>query len=88
MIAVRMIAAFMVFEAAINLMSYVEIRGDYVTNKLALGMLSDALMEKCYGLGYEVEDCPPPKPFKDYNQWLQQAKKCFTAFTPKREMAR
>jgi hypothetical protein len=51
-------------------------------------MLSDALMEKCYGLGYEVEDCPPPKPFKDYNQWLQQAKKCLTAFTPKREMAR
>ena len=96
----------MVFEAAIDLMSYVDIRGDYETNKLALGMLSDAplatfldehprinriffcldndgpgrvatdtLMEKYYGLGYEVEDCPPPGPFKDYNQWLQAAKK-------------
>ena len=97
----------MVFEAAIDLMSYVEIRGDYETNKLALGMLSDAplstfldehpnisrisfcldndgpgreateaLLEKYYGLGYEVEDCPPPKQFKDYNQWLQTAKRC------------
>ena len=109
----------MVFEAAIDLMSYVEIRGDYETNKLALGMLSDAplatfleehpkvrkisfcldndepgrkaadaLMEKYYGLDYEVENCPPPKPFKDYNQWLQEAKKCLIAATPKREMAR
>lgn len=109
----------MVFEAAIDLMSYAEIRGDYVTNKLALGMLSDAplatfleehpkvrkisfcldndgpgreaaeaLMDKYYGLDYEVEDCPPPKPFKDYNKWLQEAKKCLTAATPKREMAR
>ena len=109
----------MVFEAAIDLMSYVEIRGDYVTNKLALGMLSnaplatfleehpkvskisfcldndepgrkaaEALMEKYYGLDYEVEDCPPPKPFKDYNQWLQQAKKCLCTVAPKREMAR
>ena len=109
----------MVFEAAIDLMSYVEIRGDYVTNKLALGMLSDAplatfleehpkvskisfcldndepgrkaaeaLMEKYYGLDYEVENCPPPKPFKDYNQWLQQAKKCLCAVAPQREMAR
>ena len=109
----------MVFEAAIDLMSYVEIRGDYETNKLALGMLSDAplatfleehpkvrkisfcldndepgrkaaeaLMEKYFCLGYEVEDCPPPKPFKDYNQWLQEAKKCLTDITPKREMAR
>ena len=99
----------MVFEAAIDLMSYVEIRGDYETNKLALGMLSDAplatfleehpkvrkisfcldndgpgrkaaeaLMEKYYGLDYEVEDCPPPKSFKDYNQWLQTAKKCIS----------
>lgn len=99
----------MVFEAAIDLMSYVEIRGDYVTDKLALGMLSDAplatflkehpkvrkvsfcldndepgrkaaeaLMEKYYGLGYEVEDCPPPKPFKDYNLWLKTAKQCIS----------
>ena len=99
----------MVFEAAIDLMSYVDIRGDYETNKLALGMLSDAplatflkehphisqisfcfdndkpgrkaaetLLEKYYGLGYEVADCPPPKPFKDYNQWLQAAKRCIS----------
>lgn len=33
-------------------------------------------MEKYYELDYEVEDCPPPKLFKDYNQWLQQAKTC------------
>ena len=100
----------MVFESAIDLMSYVELRGDYVTNKLALGMVFDAplvtflqehpgvrkisfcldndaagrkaaeaLMERYRGLGYEVEDCPPPKPFKDYNQWLQTAKKCIPA---------
>jgi hypothetical protein len=59
-----------------------------VTDKLALGMLSDALMENYYCLDYEAEDCPPPKPFKDYNQWLQQAKKCLTAVPPKREMVR
>ena len=109
----------MVFEAAIDLMSYVEIRGDYVTNKLALGMLSDAplatfleehpkvrkisfcldndepgrkaadaLMEKYYGLDYEVEDCLPPKPFKDYNQWLQTAKRCISAPEPPRAAVR
>ncbi len=109
----------MVFEAAVDLMSCVEIRGDYAADKLALGMLSDAplatflgehpevtrisfcldndipgrraaeaLMEKYYGLGYEVEDCPPPKPFKDYNEWLLEAKKCLTATAPKRETAR
>ncbi len=90
-----------VFEAAIDLMSYVEIYGDYETNKLALGMLHDApletflqehpnivqirfcldndapgrkaseqLREKYYGLGYDVEDSPPPKGYKDYNEWL------------------
>lgn len=109
----------MVFEAAIDLMSYVEIRGDYVTNKLALGMLSDAplatfleehpkvskisfcldndkpgrkaaeaLMEKYYGLDYEVEDCPPPKPFKDYNKWLQTAKGCISAPAPQKAAVR
>lgn len=109
----------MVFEAAIDLMSYVEIRGDYVTNKLALGMLSDAplatfleehpkvskisfcldndepgrkateaLMEKYYGLDYEVEDCPPPKPFKDYNKWLQTAKMCISAPVPPKAAVR
>ena len=95
-----------VFEAAIDLMSYADIYSDFHSNKLALGMLSDAplvtflqehpqvtairfcldndkpgrmaaeqLMQKYYGLGYEVEDCPPPKNCKDYNQWLKEARK-------------
>ncbi|SCP98637.1 DUF3991 and TOPRIM domain-containing protein [Anaerobium acetethylicum] len=94
-----------VFEAAIDLMSYADIHMDFETNKLALGMLADApletflaeypqitairfcldndapgrkaaenLMEKYYGKGYEVEDCPPPAGFKDYNEWLQAAR--------------
>ena len=94
-----------VFEAAIDLMSYVDIFADYESNKLALGMLADApletflgehpqisfirfcldgdspgrkaaaeLMEKYYGLGYEVEDCPPPAGYKDYNEWLVATK--------------
>lgn len=94
-----------VFEGAIDLMSYVDIFDDWETNKLALGMLSDAtletflkehpqvtsiqfcldgdgpgrkaaqeLMEKYYGLGYEVEDSPPPAGCKDYNEWLVAAK--------------
>ena len=92
-----------VFEAAIDLMSYIEIHGDFESNKLALGMLHDApletflkehpqiesirfcldndepgrkaaleLTEKYYGIGYEVEDCPPPAGYKDYNEWLVQ----------------
>lgn len=98
-----------VFEAAIDLMSYVDIFTDYESNKLALGMLADApietflrehpqitsirfcldgdgpgrkaaseLMEKYYGLGYEVEDCPPPAGFKDYNEWLVATKLMLT----------
>ena len=94
-----------VFEAAIDLMSYVDIFTDYESNKLALGMLADApletflkenpqitfirfcldgdepgrkasheLMERYYGLGYEVEDCPPPAGYKDYNEWLVATK--------------
>ena len=94
-----------VFEAAIDLMSYVDIFADYESNKLALGMLADApletflrehpqitsirfcldgdepgrkaaaeLMRKYYELGYEVEDCPPPAGYKDYNEWLVVAK--------------
>lgn len=94
-----------VFEAAIDLMSYMDIFTDYESNKLALGMLADAplvtflkehpqitsirfcldgdepgrkasheLMEKYYGLGYEVEDCPPPAGYKDYNEWLVATK--------------
>ena len=95
-----------VFEAAIDLMSYADIYSDFHSNKLALGMLSDAplvtflqehpqittikfcldndkpgrvateqLTQKYYELEYEVEDCPPPKNYKDYNQWLQEARK-------------
>lgn len=95
-----------VFEAAIDLMSYADIYSDFESNKLALGMVSDAplvtflqehpqietikfcldndkagrvateaLMQKYYELGYEVEDCPPPKDYKDYNKWLQEARK-------------
>lgn len=94
-----------VFEAAIDLMSYVDIFADHESNKLALGMLADAplatflrehpqisfirfcldgdspgrkaaaeLMGKYYGLGYEVEDCPPPAGYKDYNEWLVATK--------------
>ncbi len=95
-----------VFEAAIDAMSYVDIFQDYENSLLALGMLSDAplatflsehpqiqgitfcldndgpgrratgsLMQKYYGLGYEVEDKAPPEGCKDYNQWLQETKR-------------
>ncbi len=94
-----------VFEAAIDLMSYVDIFSDYESSMLALGMLSDApliiflkenpeiisirfcldndepgrkasfeLCEKYFGLGYEVEDSPPPSGYKDYNEWLVAVK--------------
>lgn len=94
-----------VFEAAIDLMSYVDMFGDFESNKLALGMLADApletflkehpqiesirfcldgdepgrkasaeLTQKYYGLGYDVEDCPPPAGYKDYNEWLKKQK--------------
>ncbi len=36
---------------------------------------TEMLMEKYYGFGYEVEDCPPPRAYKDYNEWLQEARK-------------
>lgn len=36
---------------------------------------TEKLMEKYYMLGYEVEDFPPPKGYKDYNEWLQKARK-------------
>lgn len=95
-----------VFEAAIDAMSYMDIFLDYENSLLALGMLSDApllksltehpqiqqikfffdndkpeekaaevLMQKYYELGYDVENKPPPKDYKDYNQWIQEAKK-------------
>ena len=35
----------------------------------------EELMEKYYGRGYEVEDKAPPKMYKDYNEWLKEAKK-------------
>lgn len=34
----------------------------------------EKLLEKYYGLGYEVLDAPPPKGYKDYNEWLVKAK--------------
>lgn len=91
----------LVFEGAIDMLSYVDMSGDTQTNLLTLGMLSDAplltflkenpqietirfaldndgpgrkaskeLLEKYFGLGYEVEDAAPPKLYKDYNEWL------------------
>lgn len=108
-----------VFEAAIDLLSYTDIYSDFYSNKLALGMVSDAplvtflqehqqiqsikfcldndiagrkateqLMQKYYELGYEVEDCPPPKTHKDYNAWLQEARKENLQKEGYREMAR
>lgn len=95
----------LVYEAAIDLMSYMDIHRDYSSNMLALGMVADApletflrehpniqsitfcldndkagreatelLMKKYYELGYEVSDEPPPKGYKDYNEWLVKAK--------------
>lgn len=95
-----------VFEAAIDLMSYVELTGNCNSNLLALGMVADApletflqenpqieiikfgldndvpgrkasevLIEKYYGLGYEVEDIAPPQQHKDYNEWLVSIRK-------------
>lgn len=95
-----------VFEAAIDLMSYMDIYQDYDLNMVALGMISDApletfleenkqiksirfcldndepgrnatkvLLEKYKKLGYEVIDSPPPKEYKDYNEWLVDTKK-------------
>ncbi len=92
-----------VFEGAIDLMSYMDIFGDFKSNMIALGMVADApletflkenpqissikfcldndeagrkatgvLLKKYYELGYEVEDCPPPKTHKDYNAWLSE----------------
>lgn len=36
---------------------------------------TEELMEKYYMLGYDVEDFPPPNGYKDYNEWLQKARK-------------
>ena len=106
-----------VSEAAIDIMSYMDIFQDYENSLLALGMLSDAplttflsehpqiqsikfcldndepgrkaseaLMQKYYELGYDVEDKPPPEGCKDYNEWLQKAKHQPVAWERKQEM--
>lgn len=36
---------------------------------------AEELMTKYYGLGYEVEDCPPPAGYKDYNEYLVAARR-------------
>lgn len=38
---------------------------------------AETLMQKYYEFGYEVENKPPPKKYKDYNQWLQETKRQF-----------
>lgn len=94
-----------VFEAAIDMLSYMDIHRDFESNMIALGMVADAplemflkehpqivsirfcldndkagreatekLMEKYYQFGYDVADCPPPKGYKDYNEWLVKAR--------------
>ena len=35
-------------------------------------------MKKYYELGYDVEDCPPPAGYKDYNEWLVATKLNFS----------
>lgn len=35
---------------------------------------ANELATKYYGLGYDVEDTPPPAGFKDYNEWLKATK--------------
>ena len=103
-------SSLVVFEAAIDMMSYMDIRRDFESNFLALGMLFDApletflkeypqitsiafcldndkpgreatekLMEKYFGMGYEVEDSPPPAGYKDYNEWLVKTRLEFAA---------
>ncbi len=38
-------------------------------------MASSALKEKYEGMGYEVLELPPPKEFKDYNDWIKMLRK-------------
>lgn len=57
-------------------------------NDIAGRKATEQLMQKYYELGYEVEDCPPPKNHKDYNAWLQEARKENQQREDCREMAR
>ena len=94
-----------VFEGAIDLLSYIDLYSDIESNKIALGMLADQpimtflnehpniikikvcldndepgriaaekIINKYRKLGYEVENFPPPKEFKDYNEYLRHEK--------------
>ena len=47
----------------------------YSASKPVTAVAAMQLMEKYYELGYEVEDCPPPEGYKDYNEWLVENKK-------------
>lgn len=58
-----------VFEAAIDLMSYMDIFSDYESNKLALGMLGDAPLEK----------------FLQENEWIEQIRFCLDNDEPGRK---
>lgn len=95
-----------VLEAAIDVMSYIDLFPNETNRFLALGMLSDAplktflseypqiqkirfcldndmpgrkaakkLIQKYKELGYQVEDRLPPRPYKDYNEWLKKRRK-------------
>jgi hypothetical protein len=35
---------------------------------------TEELTEKYYSLGFDVADYPPPKNYKDYNEWLVAVK--------------
>lgn len=96
----------MVFEAAIDAMSYADMFPDHGKSLVALGMLWDAplatflsehpqvqcitfcldndipgrkalesLMEKYYGLGFDVGEKYAPEQYKDYNEWLKAVRK-------------
>lgn len=96
----------MVFEAAIDAMSYADMFPGHEKSLVALGMLWDAplatflsehpqvqcitfcldndapgrkasesLMEKYYGMGFDVGEKRPPEQYKDYNEWLKAVRK-------------
>ena len=54
-------------------------KNDFKLDVVSVRLVKDAPiysehMRKYYELGYEVEDCPPPAGYKDYNEWLVAAK--------------